>query len=240
MTTIIIILICILIIFVFKNFTILKELSISKEYRNIYKSVLSKEDNVIDKINTYINKEKDPYLLNKAKVLLLFLKARDKQDVLSLIDDINFNEIFFRNGKYNENHINLNSDMFIWLMVTLPCLKETNNLDALYNRLNQLDGKINSHLEYLLFKAIYSFLKDDNDGSKFLYDLVSGDYSGLNYDKQMIGVVKRIAMAYIACKSQDVNEEFKDELAVFASTYIGLCLLQDLNIYEVYKKNESE
>ena len=71
--------------------------------------------------------------------------------------------------------------------------------------------------------------------SKFLNELVNGEYSGLEYDKQLIAVTKRIALAYIASLNKEKNIEYADELKILSESMLGRNLLTDLDIYEIYK-----
>lgn len=235
----ILLLIAISIIFTIRNVVLFRKLRGSKDYKAVYHSVVSREDNIIEKLNAYIEKEKDEYYKHKGILLLIYQLLQNDQDVDEALNNIDMHKIFMPNGKYNKNHINLNSDMFIWLMVMFPRLNKLNKEDKIFEKFNDLDSILSNHLEYRTFKAAYYFIKKDEENSKFLSELINGEYIGMIYDKQLIGVSKRIALSYIASTSKEQNIEYKDELALFSKSYIGSNLLKDLDIYEVYKADET-
>lgn len=239
MNTTLLLIIIITIIFTVKNISLFKQLSVSKDYKDAYHAVVSRDENAVEKLYAYLDKEKDDYLKNKGRILLIYLLLHKDQDASSILNDLDVNKVFMPKDKYNKNHITLNADMFIWLAVMLPCLNKAGQMDALYEKFNKLDEYLLNHVEYKTFKASYFFMKKDEENSKFLTELVNGEYSGMFYDKQLIGVIKRIALSYIASPSKEKNIEYKDELALFAKSYIGGNMLTDLDIYEVYKPDET-
>lgn len=228
-------LIAVTIIVCVKNVVLIRDLIISKNYKKIYTAVLSNDSEAINRIKEFLTTEKNPYLIAKANVLLMYLSLINNEDVEEIINNINYENIFLQNGKYKKNHVNLNSDMMIWTLASMPRLKKINKLDVIKEKMDKLEDKLSNHVEYKVFKAVYSLLNGNEEESKFLDDLINGEYSGVEYDKQLIGVTKRISLAYIASKNKEMNFEYTDELKILAGTMIGRNLLTDLEIYEIYK-----
>lgn len=235
MAIIILGLIAIIIIFTVRNIVLIKDLMISKDYKKIYKSVVENDPESINKINEYLKSEKNHYLLAKANILLMYLKLQKRIEVGYEVHNICFEDVFLKNGKYNASFVNLNSDMMIWTLCSLPRLNEVGQLYQVKEKLLKLKDSLDNHIEYKVFFGTFSILTKDEENAKFLYDLVNGDYSGFQYDKQLIAVTKRIALAYIASQSKEKNIEYADELNILSKTMIGRNLLTDLGIYEVYK-----
>lgn len=228
-------LIAIIIIFTFRNIVLIKDLRISKDYKKIYKAVVENDPNSIDIIKEYLKIEKNEYLLAKANILLMYLKLQKKIEVGYEVNEVDFGKIFIKNGKYNASFVNLNSDMMIWILCSLPRLNEVGQLYQIKEKLLKLKDKLDNHIEYKVFFGAFAILTKDEESAKFLFDLVNGDYSNLQYDKQLIAVTKRIALAYIASQNKEKNIEYADELNILSKTMIGRNLLTDLGIYEVYK-----
>ena len=157
------------------------------------------------------------------------------EDVSQIIDKIDYSDIFLEKGKYNTNFANLNSDMFIWTLCCLPRLKKVDLLPSIKEKMNVLQDKLSNHVEYKVFNSACAILERNMEESKFLNELVNGEYSGLEYDKQLIAVTKRIALAYIASLNKEKNIEYADELKILSESMLGRNLLTDLEIYEVYK-----
>lgn len=228
-------LIIIIIVFTFRNIVLIRDLAISKEYKKIYKSVVESDPEAITKINEYLKNESNEYLLSKTNVLLMYLKLQKRLEVGYEVHNIKFEDIFLNKGKYSTDFVNLNSDMMIWTVCCLPRLNGVGQLYQVKEKLLKLNDTLANHIEYRVFCGAFAVLTGDEEGSKFLYDLVNGDYPKLNYDKQLISVTKRIALAYIASKNKEKNIEYADELNILSKTMIGRNILTDLGIYEIYK-----
>ena len=235
MNTILLILVFVVIIVLCKDFFLIRDLIISKKYKKIYAVVLKQNEGAAGVVKDYMEEEKNPYLKAKANLLLMHLNLLDNVDDVDVINNIDFETIFLDKGKYKKNFVNLNSDMMIWTLASMSRLKKQGHLDIIKEKMDKLDSTLSKHVEYNVFKAVYALLNGNEDESKFLYELVSGNYSGLTYDTQLIGVTKRIALAYIASLNKEINFEYTDELKTFAATMIGRNLLTDLEIYEIYK-----
>lgn len=235
MNTILLILVFVVIIVLCKDFFLIRDLIISKKYKKIYAVVLKQNEGAAGVVKDYMEEEKNPYLKAKANLLLMHLNLLDNVDDVDVINNIDFEAIFLDKGKYKKNFVNLNSDMMIWTLASMSRLKKQGHLDIIKEKMDKLDSTLSKHVEYNAFKAVYALLNGNEEESKFLNELVNGSYSGLTYDTQLIGVTKRIALAYIASLNKEINFEYTDELKTFAATMIGRNLLTDLEIYEIYK-----
>lgn len=235
MNTILLILVFVVIIVLCKDFFLIKDLIISKKYKKIYAVVLKQDEGAAGVVKDYMEEEKNPYLKAKANLLLMHLNLLNNVDDVEVINKIDFETIFLDKGRYKKNFANLNSDMMIWTLASMSRLKKQEHLDIIKEKMDKLDSKLSKHVEYNVFKAVYALLNNNEEESKFLNELVNGSYAGLTYDVQLIGVTKRIALAYIASLNKERNFEYTDELKTFAATMIGRNLLTDLEIYEIYK-----
>lgn len=228
-------LILIIIVFVVRNIVLLRDLAISKKYNKIYKAVVNKDPDIINKIEEYLKTEKNEYLITKTNVLLMYQKLLNGEDVSNIVSRLDYTKIFLRKGKYEKDFVNLNSDMFIWAICCLPRLRKGDILPLIKDKVSVLEDKLSKHIEYKVFFAACAVLERNTEESKFLDKLVNGEYSGLEYDKHLIAVTKRIALAYIASLNKEKNIEYADELKILSESMLGRNLLTDLEIYEVYK-----
>lgn len=228
-------LVVVIVVFTFRNIVLIKDLVTSKGYKKIYNGVIKKEPDIINKIEEYLKKEKNKYLVSKTNILLMHQKLLNDEDVSEIIEKIDYSVIFLKNGKYNSHFVNLNSDMLIWTLCCLPRLKKANQLNLIKEKVNVLSDKLSNHVEYKVFIGACAVLERNIEETKFLNDLVNGEYSGLSYDKYLIAVTKRIALAYIASLSKEKNIEYADELKILSESMLGRYLTTDLDIYELYK-----
>lgn len=235
MEWIVFVLLSIIIIFIYKNIILIKDYFISKQYRKIYKLVLLNDPSSKEKINEYISSEKNPYFVNKAYVLLMYVKLRKNEDIKRELDKIDYKVIFLRNNKYDINNVNYNSDVFIWSMCCLPLIYKQGYLSFIMYKMKLLESYLSRHVEYKSFMSCCSLLNEDEEGYKFLEDLVNNKYDNLEYDSSLLNVTQRISLAFIASLNKKKNIEYVDELKILSTTYLGKNLLSDFNIYEVYK-----
>lgn len=235
MGNILLVLLIFVIVFLIKNIILIRDLVISKNYKKIYKGILERDPDIINKTEEYLKTEKNEYLIYKTYILLMYLYLQNDIDPKEMIEKIDFGKVMLKNGKYNTQYANLNSDMIIWTLCSLYRLKNKGYLDTIKEKMDKLKDYFDNHIEYKVFYGAYALLNNDTENSKFLNDLVNGDYPKLNYDKQLIGVTKRIALAYIASLNKEKNIEYVDELKILAGSMLGKNLLIDLDIYEIYK-----
>ena len=228
-------LVLLIIIFVVKNFVLIRDLRVSKKYNKLYRAVADKDPDIINKIEEYIKNEKNEYLINKANVLLMYQKLLNGEDVSNIVSKIDYTKIFFVKNKYDKDHVNLNSDMFIWTICCLPRLRKGDILPLIKDKVSEVKDNLSKHIECKVFFAACAVLERNTEESKFLDKLVNGEYSNLEYDKHIIAVTKRVALAYIASLNREKNIEYADELKILSETSLGKNLLTDLGIYEVYK-----
>lgn len=235
MEWIVFVLLLIIIIFIYKNFILIKDFFISKQFRVIYKLVLMNDPGSKDRINEYISTEKNPYFINKAYVLLMYVKLRKNEDVKGELDKVDYKEIFLRNDKYDIKNVNYNSDVFIWSICCLPMIQKQGYLSIILYKMKYLDIYLSKHVEYKTFVSCCALLNEDEEGYKFLDDLVNNKYDNLEYDSSLLNVTQRMSLAFIASLNKKKNVEYVDELKTLSTTYLGRNLLSDFDIYEVYK-----
>ena len=150
---------------------------------------------------------------------------------------LNLKEIFYTNGKFNPGKLSMNSDVFIWLYMDMAKARQLSRFDVMNSLIKKLDEvpELQNRVEYLLAKAIYNALNENEDGGvEFLNGLLQGNYTELGYDKGLIGLYKRFASSTLAYINEPIDEYYKEDLHAFANTLIGSNYMRDLEIYDKF------
>lgn len=226
----------------YNNFTLIRRYKQNKEYIECYEDVLNDAENCYERINNFIEKEKTEEFKNKAKVIKLYyeLGHNIETDTLAKIDLV---PIFCKKNSVDDKLVNLNSDTFVFIMLAMAKAhsnNDTNTIELLSVKLNSVDG-LQSHLEYQLSIAFSkALLSNDDKGIALFNSLLEGAYTDYKYEKNMIGLYKRIAAMMLIFLDQEVEDYFKSDMHQFAKPIIGERFLKDLGLYEKYKPVDEE
>ena len=208
------------------------------EYISAYTKILKKEDGAEEFLDEYIAKENNQPLLNKARIIKLFKNLEEERDTKEVLDTLDFSAIFDDNAVSAPEKVSQNSDMFIWLVLCLAKAKKKTQIEVmnnLYEKVAVFDEPLSKTVEYNIFKSAYGLLLDKGESDKeFLYKLLSGDYVDYVYDKQLIGVNKKIAASLLSYCRDEISDEDKTILNDFAITQVGNILMRDLDILDEY------
>ena len=226
-----------------KNLSVFSRFKRNKEYIESYKQVLHNDENCYEKICDYVEKEKALDYKNKAAIIKLYCELNNDLDYQKTLDSIDIKAIFYKNEKLNNDYLKYNSDFFIFAMLVQAKAFEKSKIDVieiLVNKLNELT-LLDSRLEIKLFNELGKALTNKEDkGLEFMRNLIDGNYSEYTYDKNMIGLYKRVAASILAFHNEEFDEYFKNDLHNFSGSIIGACFLRNLGIYETYKPIEEE
>ena len=216
-----------------------------KTYIDIYTKILKNEDNAYDELINYIGTETDACLKAKSNLIKIYEDLDKNIDlVLNEIEESNFmHDIFFEKDTFSKDKVLLNSEVFIWLVLILSRARKQSMVDVL-NKLNEkvsaYENELNDFVEYQVYKSAYmTLLEKGNDGPKFLRALLNGEYSNYKYDKNLIGIFKKIAASLLAYVGQPLEEGDESLISDFTTTLIGHRFTTDLGIYDKYHKGDS-
>jgi len=233
-----IIMIVVLGVMTMKNINKAKTLKKDKAYVDAYMKVLKSEEDANTNLKNYIETEKDNELKHRAKIVLVYEELLNGNDPSELVSSISYNAALLNNGKVDLEKLCTNSDTFVWLDMDLALANKKgylHSLTPLYEGLNLHDDELNNVVEYELFKAIYNYLDSGKEEYlEFPKRLLCGDYVGMKYDKQLIGVSKKLAAALLSYGNQPLDEGCIDFLKEFATTQVGNKFMDDLGIKDKY------
>lgn len=235
------VLIALLIFICVKNASLVKRYKHNAKYIEVYKKVIHNEENSYEAIKDYIANEKSAEFKHKAYIIQLFSELENSKEYVDTAKAIDLKELFYTKGKIDSNKIKLNSDSFIFIILDIAKAYEKGNKDAteiLSEKLDEIEN-LNNHLEYQTIKAFIRAISKNGDlGNPFMKNLIEGNYTDYQYDKNMIGLYKRTASSTLAFNKEEFDDYFKNDLYSFAKTFIGECLLKSLGIFEDYKPSE--
>ncbi len=236
-----IVLIVLTVLMSINNFKKVGQYRKDKTYIDIYTKILKNEENAYDELVSYIEKESDVCLRAKSNLIKIYTDLDKNSDlVLKEIEEANFmHDIFFEKDTFSKDRVLLNSEVFIWLILILSKARKQSMVDVM-NKLNEkvslYENELSDYVEYQVYKSAYlALLEKGDDGTNFLKALLNGDYSNYKYDKNIIGILKKIAaslLAYTGALEQGDESLISD----FSTTLIGHRFTTDLEIYDKYNK----
>ena len=198
------------------------------------------EEKFFEVANTEIENQKSPEFKAKAMILRMFGESHylRKEQFLNDLQALDVPSLYAKNQKVN---LDLNEDSFFYLYLAIPnnlyANVETDLLPPLYEKLGEYDDVLEPLLVVQLGKAARKYyLKEGDHGAGFFNALLEGEYPGLRYSKQLIGIYKNIATALLARialddGNQEKFEEYLPDLRSFAqSSGLGNRWIRELSI----------
>ena len=226
-----------------KNFKKAGQYRKDKTYIDIYTKILKNEEGAYDELVSYLGTETDACLKAKSNLIKTYV------DLDNDIDEIDFmHDIFFDGENFVKEKIILNSEVFIWLILILSKARANTMIGAMNHindKVSAYDEEMKDYVEYQVYKSAYlSLLEKNLDGIKFLKNLLSGEYHEYKYDKNLIGIYKKIAASLLAYMAEPLDEGDDDLIKEFTETLIGSRFTKDLEIYDRFapevKEEETE
>ena len=227
-----------------KNFKKAGQYRKDKTYIDIYTKILKNEEGAYDELVSYLGTETDTCLKAKSNLIKIYVDLdKHPENVDSDIDEIDFmHDIFFEGENFVKEKIILNSEVFIWLILILSKARTNTMIDAMNHindKVSAYDEEMKDYVEYEVYKSAYlSLLEKNLDGIKFLKTLLSGEYQEYKYDKNLIGIYKKIAASLLAYMAEPLDEGDDDLIKEFTETLIGSRFTKDLEIYDRFHVEE--
>ncbi len=225
-----------------KNFKKAGQYRKDKTYIDIYTKILKEEEGAYDELVSYLGSETDACLKAKSNLIKTYVDLdKHPENVDSDIDEIDFmHDIFFDGENFSKEKIILNSEVFIWLILILSKARANTMIDVMNHindKVSAYDEEMKDYVEYQVYKSAYlSLLEKNFDGIKFLKTLLSGEYQEYKYDKNLIGIYKKIAASLLAYMAEPLDDD--ELIKEFTQTLIGSRFTKDLEIYDKYHVEE--
>ena len=227
-----------------KNFKKAGQYRKDKTYIDIYTKILKNEEGAYDELVSYLGSETDACLKAKSNLIKTYVDLdKHPENVDNDIDEIDFmHDIFFDGENFVKEKIILNSEVFIWLILILSKARANTMIGAMNHindKVSAYDEEMKDYVEYQVYKSAYlSLLEKNLDGIKFLKNLLSGEYHEYKYDKNLIGIYKKIAASLLAYMAEPLDEGDDDLIKEFTETLIGSRFTKDLEIYDRFHVEE--
>ena len=227
---------------IYRNYKLIGRYRHNKEYIESYKDMLEGKEGTYERVCRYVETETQPEFHNKGLILKLYLELEQGKDYDQSLKELDLRSIFYNNGKFVKQSMNINVDVFIWVYIVMAKARQLSKLDVLntiYEQFLSMEEDLGNRLEYGLVKAIYASLCEKEDGGvKFLSDLLEGNYSEYAYDRNLIVLYKRMAAAVLAYGGEPLDEFYHNDLRDFAKSAIGKIFMKALEIYERFCQEE--
>ncbi len=204
--------------------------------------ILSKfddRDTFFEQADEYISTEKDAEYNTKLQVLRLwgYTFYEEDEKFREQLEALDLNPILFKGNKSN---FSSNEDSFFYLFVAIPNRLYYRNRDDLRQLMTEKMAAYDSALSDTMLKAINEaaarfYTKTEDCGKEFFRILVNGEYSGMRYSKQLIGLYKQTAEIFLSKMAQDENDEetfkgYLDDLKSFSQTRLGGRLIKEIGV----------
>lgn len=234
------ILLVLVVLMLIRNIFAAKGLKKSNEYVESYMGILRGTEGAKEKIKEYYEKETSIELKSKTLIVMIYQALTDGDDITNMIKDVDVDSVVFTTSKKGKEPNTKNSDAYLWLIVDIVKANSINKLDSLKPLMDKLlenDEALNNVVEYDVVKATYNGLKDHKNYD-FFNALLAGDYVGYSYEKQAIGIFKKIAATMLDYLGESLSDDDKEMAKQFATTRIGMRILLDLGTYDKFKPVE--
>lgn len=223
---------------IFSNIGMGKKTAKSKKLNTVLQDMPDK-DLIFQELDEMIAEETDPAFTAKYQVIKvwasiyhneneMFLENLEKLDIDPLISD----------GK--NNTIMGYEDSFFYLLLAIPnrlfYAKEPELMEKYYEKLEPYKETLKSYLVYALGMAAHKYYQNEDDLGREMYiKLDEGEYGEYKYNKQLIGVYKNIASAFLAgiALQQNNMELYEQQLPYiksFTTSGLGKRWLKELGI----------
>ena len=229
----------ILIFVLLKNRDLSKRVKYNKAYVALFNEIVKEEnDHALKDVNNYIASTDSIEFQNKGRIFKLFIELDQEIEYEQTLEQLDFKPLFYDGDKLKTDKIFYNSDSFVWVIATMARARKHHKqdvLDAVMAKLEVFDDILKHFVEYNVAKSAYKmFTEKDDRGVEFLKDLIEGNYAKLQYDKHLIGIYKKIAIALLAYGHEELDDGEKDDLRMLASSLVGAIITKDLDLYDEY------
>ena len=230
-------LIIILIFIVYKNVVLISRFKYNKKYMNLYQAVFNYHDDAYEQVLKFINETKSQEYKNKARILKIFSELDSGKDYSKTLQELDLKSLYYKKDKLSYEQLKLNCDSFVFMMMLLA--KAYNKKVKAFSKellakINEIEG-LENRIEYLEIIALNNCLNKYEDfGIAYAKMLHDGSYSEYDYEKNLIGLYKRIASTILAFNKILADEYYEADLHSFAKNLIGRNIMKDMGIYDAY------
>lgn len=224
-----------------KNVFTIARLKKEKQYVSAYTAMLKEHDDALENLNKYLETEKNSELISKSNIVKVYLEAKRDLDTEETIEKIDLKSVFLDSKGNTKKMLERNCDAFLWLIYDLVMFhskEKYQEIEKINNLVKEYDSALNNRVEYKVFCGTYNALKKDYYIDQFLKDLINGDYVGVEYDKKLIGLFKRISAMILDYRKEPLDSFYKEDLGTFSQTLVGKIMMKDLGMYDNYKPVE--
>ena len=223
-----------------KNFKKAGQYRKDKTYIDIYTKILKEEEGAYDELVSYLGSETDACLKAKSTLIKIYVDLDKAPELVEAdVDAVDFmHDIFFEGENFMKERIISNSEVFIWLILILSKARANTMIDVM-NHINDkvsvYDEQMSNYVEYQVYKSAYSsLLEKDVEGINFLKVLLCGEYHEYKYDKNLIGIYKKIAASLLAYMAEPLDDG-DDELIKKSLKILGIGTLGCGAVLGIYK-----
>ena len=221
------------------QYIMIKRGNLQGQYLNAMLKSLNDEEQFFIAAKEGLEKEKNPEFLEKIKLMKAWGEAYYEHfdAYAETIETVDLQRLV-SNGK--KSRVKENEDAFFYLHLIIPnrlygC-GQKELLNSLQEKMESIKKETENTLTYHIFEANMNYYNRTGDLGEQIYgEVLSGDYGGYTYSKQLIGIYKNIVTAMLAAVYKETGDnrrynELNDDLTFFASMPLGLRWLKALGL----------
>lgn len=226
--------------------------------------LIPQEEAFFKAADEFIETNDDPIYVAKISVLRLWgdVFYERQEEYYTHLEDLNI-DVLMEGDRKNDTFLykivssgiqnkgfSANEDSFFYLYMAIPNRLWSKKLFAMRKKLDEKLEPYAEGNEGTLLKRLYDenkkfYDKSEDCGKGFMQDLQEGNYSGYQYNKQLIGLYKQCEEALLACIVRDEGdyeayEEMKGDLKTFSSSRLGERWLKECGIEIKDEEEESD
>ena len=225
----------IIIVMLFKTFAMRKQNKKMNKIVDLIK-ILETGDEYFAKADEYISTAASDEEKTKFQVLKLWGLSYHKkyEEFLKLLEQIDVKALV---PNANDPH---NDDSFFYLVLAIPNILQADDrweeIDALQEKINANIDLFENRLDYAIGQNCIKYYKNEEDkGFVFFEKVMDGEYGGLRYDRQLIGLYKQtvavmLLQQYEARNDMEHYDEMKCMCENYRQTRIGEMWLTNMGI----------
>lgn len=226
-----------------KNFLLAKRNNHNKEYVAAAGEIFARKASASEHIKNFVEKEENKEYQNKGRILQLYDALDHHTSPESVLQDLDLEPLFTQEKGvqhvFSEKKVQQNADSMVWSMLVLIKMKAEGATELIPTFMAKFPAQesLRHHMEFLLLEHIAAYLTSTEKDSSFFRNIATGEYQDILYDRQLIGLYKRLCSFFLA--QEGVEEEYvASDVESFAKSSVGKMMMEDLGVYEKYAPKE--
>lgn len=222
-----------------RNVKIILNYKKNKRYHNIVIKFYDDELSTRKEIDEFLQNTTDQEMYQKALIYKL-ITTIPEDSYQTILEQIDFKAISFKNNRVNETKINNNYDSFYWYMVGLIKARKNSEIILKLNQKLKEYDYLSDFLYYKLALELSNILLDGNiEHLDVFEDVVKGDVKNYYHDKKSLFFLRHISDLILTYYNQPLSKEDEKLLCGLSDKKLGIYWMNQLELTK-YQNTEKQ